>query len=286
MSVVDRSYRAYAGSLTSERTRFLILTRFALKNAVSARLVQLLLTVSVMASLVFLVIIYLHHNLNAIAAFEIRLDRLIPIDERFFYAFLQTQTAIGFLITALVGPGLISADLAHGALPLYLARPLSRSEYILGKGLALAIILSLVTWLPGLLLVVFQSFLTADWFGAHARIAPAVFLGASAWIVMLTLLVLAISAWVRWRPVAGAMLFGVAAIGTGLGAAIALTLDLPAGYMLSPAMLFRTAWTGLLGLPLDDMPFGPGLAWIGIAGFATLSLGLLSLRVKPQEVVR
>ena len=286
MSVVDRSYRGYAGALTSERWRFLILTRFALANALSGRLVQLLLTASLMASLVFLVIIYLHVNLDALQMLAINLESLIPIDEKFFYVFLETQTAIGFLLTALVGPGLISADLAHGALPLYFARPLSRAEYILGKGLALGTVLSLVTWVPGLLLVTLQVFLADGWLGKHPRIAPALLVGALAWIVMLTLLVLAISAWVKWRPVAAAMLFGVGAIGTGLGAAIALTLNMPSGYILSPSMLFRTAWSGLLGLPLDEMPFGSGTAWLGIAGFTALSLALLSRRVKAQEVVR
>jgi len=286
MSVVDRSYRAYSGPLTGEGSRFLILTRFALRQALAARLVQLLLTVSVLMSLAFAVIIYLHHNLTAMALLGVRLDQLIPIDEKFFYVFLSAQTGIGFLLTALVGPGLISADLAHGALPLYLARPLNRSEYILGKALALGAILSLVTWVPGLILISFQSFLTEGWFAQHARIPFALTAGAVAWITTLTLLVLAISAWVRWRPVAGAMLFGVAAIGAGLGTAISATLDMPAGQVLNMGMLFRVAWSSLFGLPNEEFDLALGLAWFGIAALATLSLFLLSRRVRAQEVVR
>ena len=37
-------------------------------------------------------------------------------------------------------------------MPLYLARPFSRTEYVLGKASTLVILLSLLTWIPGLFL--------------------------------------------------------------------------------------------------------------------------------------
>ena len=42
-----------------------------------------------------------------------------------------------------------------------------------------------------------------------ARIASGIFFGAWVWILLLALLALALSAWVKWKPAAGALMFGV-----------------------------------------------------------------------------
>ena len=50
---------------------------------------------------------------------------LAPINGFFFQIFVGVQTGLAFLLTVLMGPPLISRDLANNALPLYLCRPLS-----------------------------------------------------------------------------------------------------------------------------------------------------------------
>ena len=55
------------------------------------------------------------------------------------------------LLALLVGAGLVSDDLRTRALPLYLVRPISASDYVLGKALVLPAILLWVCLLPGLL---------------------------------------------------------------------------------------------------------------------------------------
>ena len=42
-------------------------------------------------------------------------------------------------------------------MPLYLCRPFSRAEYVLGKMSVLVFLLSLITWVPGLILFVIQA---------------------------------------------------------------------------------------------------------------------------------
>ena len=59
----------------------------------------------------------------------------------------------------LVGPPLVSRDLRNNALPLYLCRPFSRTEYVMGKMSVMLILLSAITWVPQLLLFLFQSYL-------------------------------------------------------------------------------------------------------------------------------
>src|SRR6266852_1287555 len=70
--------------------------------------------------------------------------------------FVSVQGVFAFLLTAFTGPGLISPDLANGALPLYFCRPFSRAEYVIGKSSVLAILLSQITWVPGLVLFAVQ----------------------------------------------------------------------------------------------------------------------------------
>ena len=55
------------------------------------------------------------------------------------------------LLVILVGAGLVSDDLRTRALPLYLVRPISASDYVVGKALVLPTLLLWVCLLPGLL---------------------------------------------------------------------------------------------------------------------------------------
>jgi hypothetical protein len=55
-------------------------------------------------------------------------------------------------VLALAGSVLIGNDLRFGSLPFYLSKPLSRWHYLLGKGLAVAVFVNLLTTLPALVL--------------------------------------------------------------------------------------------------------------------------------------
>jgi hypothetical protein len=126
------------------------------------------------------------------------------------------QVGFGFVFTALVAPALIAPDLAHDALVLVLARPLGRREYVLGKLCALALLLSAVTWVPGVLLFLIQASLAGGaWFVDNLRIAGAIAIGSWIWIATAGVVALAVSAWVRWKPVATAAVLGVFLVGKG-----------------------------------------------------------------------
>src|SRR5262249_26272010 len=150
--------------------------------------------------LIFTVIIYLHHNANALQIMNLSAADLLKIDGLFFYVFTSIQTQLAFLFTVIIGPALISRDLANNALPLYLCRPFSRFEYIIGKMSVLLILLSLITWVPGLLLFLFQSYLEGGtWMSENLWIATAIFIVSVAWLLALSLLSMAFSAWIKWR---------------------------------------------------------------------------------------
>ena len=96
---------------------------------------------------------------------QVNVRELVPIDAYFFQMFINIQGGFAFFVAVLVGPPLVSRDMCNNALPLYLCRPFSRTEYVIGKMSVLLILLSLVTWVPQLLLFLFQSYLEGfAWF--------------------------------------------------------------------------------------------------------------------------
>jgi len=70
--------------------------------------------------------------------------------------FLGQQEIFLFFITVYAGAGLIANDRRANALQLYLSKPLTRAEYILGKLAVLMAFLLLVTWVPGMTLLLVQ----------------------------------------------------------------------------------------------------------------------------------
>ncbi len=155
---------------------------------------------------------------------------MLSIDNKFFFRFVSAQGVLAFLLTAFTGPGLISPDLANGALPLYFCRPFSRAEYVLGKASVLAILLSQITWVPGLVLFMVQASLAgASWTWDNLWIAGSLVISSLIWIAILSLLAMALSAWVKWRIVAGALLLAVMFFGAGFAQAVNACAANPGG---------------------------------------------------------
>jgi ABC-2 type transport system permease protein len=211
---------------------------------------------------------------------------LFKIDGKFFLLFLDTQSSFAFILTAFIGPGLISPDLANGGFSLYLCRPLSRIEYVLGKMSVLAIVLSWVTWIPGLILFFVQASLSGwDWMTSNFWIATGILLGSWIWILSIALLALALSAYVKWRIAAGALLLGVLFLGAGFAQAINRVLQTQQGYLINVSKLVTIIWQDLLH-DSGDRALPAGEAWVGLLAFAALCLYLLMKKIRANEVVR
>ncbi|QQR74237.1 MAG: hypothetical protein IPJ17_01155 [Holophagales bacterium] len=287
MPVYDRSWRPYDGTLTPLGRRFLVISRQALSGILAVRLHALAFFAACLPPLVFTAIIYGANNLEALTLIGVRAQDAFAIDTGFFYRFLVAQVAFGSVFTALVAPALVAPDLAHDALVLVLARPIDRRDYVLGKLVALAVLLSAVTWVPGLLLFGIQASLAGgDWFTGHLRIAAALFVGSWLWILTVGVVALAVSAWVRWRPVATAAVLGVFLVGKGLGEAFNQVLDTTWGRLLVVDDLIVSVWAALFG---REQPEGalPMIATVlGIAAFWLAALRLLARRLRAREVSR
>jgi ABC-2 type transport system permease protein len=285
MAIYRRSYKPYTGSLTPAWSRFLVLFRYSRKTLFRSKLQTGLFVVCFFFPLLCLGAIYLAHNASFLAQMGVP-PQILTIDNRFFFHFLGVQSVLAFLLTAFAGPGLISPDLANGALPLYFCRPFSRAEYVLGKSSVLAILLSEVTWIPGIVLFIVQSSLAgASWTWQNLWIAGSLVLSSLIWIAILSLLAMALSAWVKWRIVAGALLLAVMFFGAGFGQAINAVLRTDSGYFLNVAYLMTTIWKGMFDMPLDQA-ISSFDAWVALLLYCAVCLWLLLRKVRAYEVVR
>jgi ABC-2 type transport system permease protein len=302
MALYKQTYRGYEGALTPAWSRFLILPRYAFEEMRRSRFFSMFFLVSMLYPVICALIIYIEHNLSALKLLRVSSWDLIAIDARFFLNFLGWQSMMAFFLAAFKGPSLISPDLANNALPLYLSRPFSRAEYVLGKMSVLLILMSVMTWIPGLLLFALQGYLAgAGWMSANASIAGALFLGAWIYILLIALLALALSAWVKWKPMAGALLFGVFFVAAGFGGAINAILRTRWGHLMNLSHLIGSVWVSLFEQPMHRGsgavffrvargPLGEQIpiwcCWVALVAICALCLYLLSRKIRGAEVVR
>lgn len=285
MAVYRRTYRPYSGALTPAWSRFLVLFRYSRRNVFRSRFLTAFFVLCFFWPIASLVMIYLAHSASFLLKLGLR-PELLSIDNKFFLLFMSVQGVLAFLLTAFAGPGLISPDLANGALPLYFCRPFSRAEYILGKSSVLAILISEITWVPSLILFMIQaSFAGASWTWDNFWIAGSLILSSLILIAILSLLAMAFSAWVKWRIVAGALLLAVMFFGAGFAQAINSLLRIDAGHFFDLVYLMATVWTNLF-LVDNDRPISAGQAWIAILVYCFVCLWLLMRKVRAYEVVR
>ena len=304
MAVYEQTYKRYAGPLTPEWSRFFIIPRHAYRGVFKSKLFTAFFVICFIPLLVEAILIYLHHNVNALGILRVNVRELIPIDASFFETFVNLQGGFAFFVALLVGPPLVSRDLRNNALPLYLCRPFSRTEYVLGKMSVLLILLSLITWIPQLLLFFFQSYLEgATWFVNNLWIASAIVIGSVVWILLLALLSQAVSALVKWRVVASAALLGVFFIPSVFGEFINLVFMTHWGHIVSLGALMKNVSNGLFGTFVRTtrymVGFNGGVArevilnepplwcsWAALFVICAICLALLSKKVKAYEVVQ
>ena len=285
MAVYRRTYTSYSGPLTPAWSRSLVLLRYSRRKLFQSKLQTALFVLCFFYPLACLLVIYAAHNLSFLQGFG-GVAEFVKIDNKFFLYFIEVQGVLGFVLTAFTGPGLISPDLANGALLLYLCRPFSRAEYILGKASVLAIMLSQITWIPGLVLFAVQSSLAgAGWAWDHLWIAGSMVLSSVLWIIVLSLLAMALSAWVKWRVVAGALLLGVMFFGAGFAQAINAVLRTQVGHFLNIVYLMGTVWTSLFRVDMEGK-ITPSEAWTALLIYCAICLALLVRRVRAYEVVK
>jgi hypothetical protein len=222
-----------------------------------------------------------------------------------FAYFFFYQGAMVMVVLALAGSVLVGADYVQGSLPFYLAKPLSRWHYLLGKGLAVAAVVNLLTTVPAL--VLYAQHALDDWdyvtdpdffLRAGTGEGPAglpLLLGVLGYGLVLTvclsILLVAAASWARrtmplvlvWTTVFLFFRLLATVLVNVLGhSARWRLLDLWNDLRLVGCALLQMGHERVTPRPQP----GTGEAALVLAGVCLLCLSYLSLRTRAVEVVR
>ena len=286
MAVYKRTYKGYSGGLTPQWSRFMILPRYSYARLFQSKFLLMFLAACAIYPIGAAGFIYIAHNISFLKALNPNAGDFLEVNEKFFLYFCNFQGAMAYLLTAVVGPTLVSPDVTNNAMPLYLCRPFTRSEYVLGRMTVLLYLLAWITWIPGLILFGIQADMAGwDWTKDHLWIAWGLFVGLFTWSVILSLIALAISAWVRWKVAAGGLILGLFFAGAGFGAAINAVMRTHNGALIDIVQMMATAWRHLLRFDTDN-GISVMQAWAVLGIVCAISLWLLSKKVRAFEVVK
>lgn len=282
MPIYEQGYRRYEARGPLRRIRFWPITREALRLLLSRKAFLALLAVS-WVQLLFRVI-----QIWIVTQYP-QAGRLLPIDGRLFGEFLNVQVSFVLFLMVFGGAGLIASDLRTGAILVYLSRPLTRRDYLVGKLSVLASLGLFVTLAPGLLLYLVGLALAPEQYAKLELwwIAPALLLHSLVLVLPLGLLSLAASSLTKRPIVAGLSFFGLF---TGL--------EMARGVL---RQIFDQRWATLLSLQADLRSIGAALfgsslrrfesvpwheAALVLAVVSSVCLLVLRSRVRAVEIVR
>ena len=285
MAVHKRGYRRYEGRLTGRWARLMVLPRFAWEGLMQQRLVVILFMLALFYPVLCLSFVYLANHGELLMGFAPRFAEFLQIDGVFFVHFMNAQATFAVILAAFAGPSLIAPDLTNGGLALYFSRPLSRPEYVLARMLVLVGVLSPVTWIPGLVLFMMQSGMAGwDWFAENWVLGAGMFLGFLLWIVFVSLVAMASSAYVKWRVVAGALVLGVFFVLAGAAELTNAVLRVEWATAFNPARAMNQIWRSMLGA--EAIP-GPDalLCSLAIGAMALFLVWVLERKLRPVEIV-
>ena len=288
MAVYRRGYQRYQGPLTSPASRLLVLPRFAWERLMQQRLISILFIVALFWPTGCALFIYLSHHLDLLQGMAgAAAAKIFDINAEFFFIFMNAQATFAIILAAFAGPSLIAPDLSNGALPLYFSRPMSRSTYVFSRMLVLVGVLSPVTWIPGALLFLMQSGMAGwDWFIANWHIGAAIVAGFFFWILLVSLVAMASSAYVKWRVVAGALVLAFFFLLAGAAEMVNSVFRVDWASAINPGYAINAVWKGLLDVEIaDDKPGAWECATV-ILGLSGGLLALLARKLRAVEVVK
>lgn len=278
MPIHDQGYRRYAGGKAPGGRAWAVIATAGIRTLLSKRAFLGLLLVAWFPFFVRAIQIYAAANLPQ-AAF------LAPSAET-FREFLEQQGIFVFFITVYVGAGLIANDRRANALQIYLSKPLTRAEYIIGKMAILMTFLLLVTWVPAIVLLIVQILFKGsfDFVRANLYLFPAITLFSFLEALMISAAMLALSSLSNSSRYVGilyaAVFFFTQAI---YGVIVIITRNTHWSWISFSANLTQVGNAIFRLPPRYDTPWPVSL--LLIAGLIAVSAWILERRVRGVEVV-
>jgi ABC-type transport system involved in multi-copper enzyme maturation permease subunit len=279
MPIHDQGYRRYSGNREAHGRTWWVIARAGIMERLRERKFLGLLLVAWLPFLVRTVQLYIAANYQQTAQF-------LGPTPGLFREFLQQQGIFVFFITMYVGAGLIANDRRANALQIYLSKPLTRVDYVVGKLATLVIFLIAVTWVPGILLLLMQMMFAGNlsFLQANLFLFPAITAYAAVAVMMAAFSMLALSSLSKSRRFVAVMYAGLIFFTAAMYQALRGITGSRAWAIISPGnvldvfadVIFRNAST-------PPIPFPAALVFLILMMGA--SVLVLERRVRGVEVV-
>jgi len=285
MAVYRRGYDRYQGPITGRLSRLLVLPKYSWRHVLQQRFVVSLLVLAMFYPLGCIGFVYLSNHVELLSDFGSGIEDFLQIDGNFFLIFMNVQGVCALVLTVVSGQKLIAPDLSNGALQLYFSRPLSRAEYVLSRLLVLLGLLSLITWIPGLLIFSLQWGMAGwKWFAQNWNLGLGVFIGSLLWILLISLIALTCWAYIRRKIMAELAILWTFFALNAVSEIVNNVLDVTWASFFNPRQVVDQIWNGLLGITPESGRAVLG-CWLAVLVMTAVLLAVLRRKLRPVEVI-
>jgi ABC-type transport system involved in multi-copper enzyme maturation permease subunit len=210
---------------------------------------------------------------------------LAPTPEM-FREFLDQQEIFVFIVSITIGAGLIADDRRANALQIYLSKPLTRVEYVVGKLATLAMVLTFVTWLPAVFLLLLQMLFAGSttFLREHLFLIPAITLFAGVQVFVSSFAMLALSSMSNSRRFVAMMYAGILFFTAAMYQALRAITTSSAWAVISPRDTMNVIADGIFRVQ-GSRPVPVPVAALAVLVLIGASIWILERRVRGVEVV-
>jgi ABC-2 type transport system permease protein len=278
MPIHDQGYRRYAGRRRPHGYTWWVIARTGIMSMVRERRFLALLLLAWSPFVVRAVQIYVASNVPQAAFLAATHDT--------FREFLDQQAIFVFFVTIYVGAGLVANDRRANALQIYLSKPLSRVEYIVGKLVTLLVFLIGVTWLPAMLLLLLQIMFAGNltFLRNNLFLFPAITLFSLIQVFTSAFAMLALSSLSKSRRFVGIMYAGIIFFTAAMYNALRAMTGSSAFAWLSPEDCLDIIANAIFRARAS-YPVPVPVAFLSIIVIIAASILILERRVRGVEVV-
>jgi len=273
----DQGYRRYGGQ-RGQRRGWWVIASTTIRAQIRRRRVIALLLAAWLPFLVRAVLLY--------AAANFQQARFLAATPQVFREFLGWQNIFVFFVTILIGAGLIADDRRTNALQIYLSKPLTRLEYVVGKLAVLGAFLAFVTWVPAILLLFLQMMFagSTQFLKDNLFLIPAITLFCLVQVLVSALAVLALSSLSKSRRFVSILYAGIIFFTQAVQQALVRTTGSRSWALISPGETLDVIADTVFRLNTGStVPIAAAIAVV--AALVVASIVTLERRVRGVEVV-
>jgi len=200
---LDSGYRDWSGRLRPAWWACWPIAWTGVLLVLRRKLFWLLLGLALLDFLFFFATIYLKAQVSvqnpAVGAFVNQVLSSVTGAGKTYRDFMFAQGTVTMLVLAFAGELLVGGDYDQGGLTFYLSRAVGRRHYVVGKLLAIALLVTMTTAIPALILFVEYGVLTNSmaYFRENWRIVLGILGYGAVMAVSLSLLLFALASWLH-----------------------------------------------------------------------------------------